>query len=194
MGRGRKRILICGGTETGKSTLILEIIEKRRKTENNVIIHDPNRQTKYLQFAEINFDQFRNMKKGCYRINNGEFKTFFNITYNHFKNGLVVSEDASTYLTPYPDKEIYPNLIALRHKDHNVDLIFVAHALRRVPPYLIEQLNEIVLFKTGDSWEKIKDRFPDNKVEEIKKAFDEVNGDPNPHAKRKITILKTGTT
>lgn len=190
MSRGRKRMIFCGGTERGKSTQIVKLIDSRKEA---VIIHDTNNQDKYYKYPEITLAQFKAMKSGKYRITHYDYKEFWNTAFNHFKNGLIVSEDASNYLGPQRDKDIFPNLIALRHPDHNCDIIMVTHSLMDTPSYIIRQSNEIILFKTGDAWDKVEDRFPDHVRAEAEQKFHAINTSDNQYIWDKIVILKTGT-
>jgi len=194
MGRGRKRILFCGGTEKGKSTRVEEmILHRNKKTGEPVIILDPNRQQKWFPYPAINFDLLKGMKKGIYRINTEDYETFFSIVFKYFQHGVVVAEDASNFLTAQKNEKIYPNLIALRHPDHDVDIVFITHSLSETPKYIFRQLNEVILFKTGDTWDDAEVRIPDDKKEIFKKKFISVNQDKDQYACRRIIIQKTGT-
>lgn len=188
MGRGRKRIIVCGFTETGKSTLIKEMIEPRMPIDK-IAVHDPNRQAAWLHLPEITLDEFARMKKGMYRITDPDYKRFFRIAFESFRNGIIISEDASNYLTPLPNMDIYPNLIALRHND--VDLIMITHSLKRTPNYIIEQTNELLLKKTNDVWKRVSDRFQD--PDKVKPYFDRVNSSKNQYEWERIILSKTGT-
>lgn len=193
MSRGRKKIGIFGATETGKSTDAEKIALPRNiKFDEPIIILSPNRQIKWEKYGEITLEQLKGMKKGVYRIHTTDFKKFFNIIYNYFQHGVVIAEDATGFLTPQVDTDIFSVIVGLRHPDHDVDILFILHAISRTPMYIIEQLDEIILHKTGENWENIKDRIPFVIREEFKAAFIKVNTDPDPFAKARIIIKKTG--
>jgi hypothetical protein len=195
MSRSRKIILIIGGTDVGKSTAAEAIALIRNKKFNEpVIIVSPNRQAKWLKYPEINLEQFKLMKKGVYRIHTGDFKLFFKIAYDHFGPGVIVAEDATGFLTPQPDREIYPMLVGLRHPDHDVDILGITHAVYRTPAYIIEQADEMILFKTGETWDKVQMRIPDHLKEEVKEAFIRVNGSPDQFARERIILKKKNVT
>lgn len=188
-GRGRKRVLFIGGTQVGKSTQITKVIEADNEP---VIIHDNNNQVKYWKYPEISLEQFANQKSGKYRILTDDHEAFWYTARNgEFKGGKIISEDASVYLTPQKNMKIYPNLISLRHPDYDCDIILVAHAVQDMPEYIIRQANEIVLFKTGDNWKTIRDRFPDHVRAEAERIFNEVNNSEDPHIFRRIIIRST---
>ncbi len=192
-GRSRKKIGISGGTDTGKSTAAEKIALPRNKLYGElIIILSPNRQAKWEKYGEITLDQLETIKegaKGIYRIHTTDFKRFFNIVYNKIKHAVIIAEDATAFLTPQPDSDIFAQITGLRHEDHDTDILFITHAIGRTPKYIVEQLDEWIIFKTGESWESIKDRIPEMKKEEFKAKFLKVNSDPNPHAKQRV-ILK----
>ena len=193
MGRNRKRTAFIGWTGCGKSTRLEEmILARHEKFKEPVIIFDPSNQTKWHKYPAIDFEMYKKMKSGIYRINSMDHKTFFDITFNNFKGGQAVCEDASNYLLPNVDREIYPNLVALRHPDHDIDIHFTGHTVKRLPTYIIEMLNELVLFKTGDIWEEISGRIPQRLRDEFKKCFERVNSHPDPFYWERFTISKTG--
>lgn len=190
MGRGRKRIIFCGGTERGKSSRIIEIIEA---TKEAVIIHDVNNQQKYYPYPEITLEQLKQMKSGKYRCTDPDYNKFWKVCFDYFKNGLIISEDASNYLTPNKNMAIFPNLIALRHPTHNCDIVMVTHSLMDAPSYILRQCNELVLFKTNDVWKKVYDRFPDHIQSKAEIFFNQINTSDNQFIWKRIVILKTGT-
>lgn len=192
MGRDRKRIILMGQTGCGKSTAAEEMaMHRNKKYQEPVIVLDPNNQKKWWSYPSINFEQLERMESGTYRIVTMDYGRFFEIIYKGKKKFQVVSDDTSVWITPHKDMRVYPSLVGLRHGDN--DLYFITHAVRRTPEYLIELANEVLLYKTGDTWEKCYDRIPERIRDEFKEAFDKVNADPDPHAWERIIITKTGT-
>lgn len=194
MARSRMRTAFIGRTRTGKSTMVEQIVKARHeKHKEPAIILDPNRQTRWFPYPAIDFDLLPKLRRGIYRINTMEYERFFATVFNDLKGIQVVCEDSSNYLGTQKNMKIYPNLIGLRHPDHDCDIHFIAHAVSRLPGYIIEQLNEVVLFKTGDTWDKIQDRIPDHLRDDFKACFDRVNTHPDDHYFERFTIQKTGT-
>lgn len=194
MSRGRKRVAFIGGTEVGKSTQIKKMIDVPRVSNEGIIIYDENYQKAWQNVTEINMQQWEGMKKGRYKISDPDYKKFYSIASEKYKRGwagTIIHEDAGNALGPQKDDALFRNLIGLRHKA--TDLIFVFHSLADTPAYVMRQLNEIILFKTGDSWSKVADRPPDDKVEEVKAAFEFVNQSPNRFAWKRVILRPTGT-
>lgn len=196
MSRGRKKVAFIGGTEKGKSTqikIMLGAIQKLFSTEG-IIIYDLNYQKAWSYLSEITMEMWAAMKSGMYRIHDADFMKFYSIAKDKWKTGwrgVIVHEDAGEVITAQKNEKLYAMLIGLRHKA--TDLVFVFHSIADVPKYIMRQLNEIVLFKTGDNWDDIKDRFPDDKVEEVRQAFERVNNHKDNFYFERIILRKTGT-
>jgi len=191
MSRGRKTVAIIGRPESGKSTQLKLMLEAVNEAK---IIYDENYQKAWSDVPEITMDQWYGMTKGKYKITDPDFMKFYEIASDKWKRGwkgVIVHEDAGTMLTPQKNNELFKMLTSLRHKE--TDLILVFHSLLDTPPYVIRQLNEIILFKTGDNWVSARERFPDDRREEMKIAFDQVNGDASQWAWKRIILRKTGT-
>lgn len=194
MGRGRKRVVVVGATETGKTTNIKKMIIPRSGIDG-LIVNDPNEQAAWYHLPQISLEQFERLKrdfKGQYRICDMDYEKFFAIAFKNLTNATIISEDATNYLGEKPNKAIMPNLIGLRHPTHNVDIIMITHSLMDTPKYIIRQCNEIILHKTNDVWHDVKGRF-DLKKDEVEKAFNFVNNSSNPYEWERIILHKTGT-
>jgi hypothetical protein len=62
---------------------------------------------------------------------------------------MVIFEDARRYIEPTIQKPIRQGIV--EHRNKNVDLVFMFHNLKDVPPYLCSMFNSLVLFKTNDN-------------------------------------------
>ncbi|MES3019389.1 MAG: hypothetical protein V4721_16500 [Bacteroidota bacterium] len=194
MSRGRKKVAFIGGTECGKSTQLKLLLDVPRVAAEGRIIYDRNYQKAWSHLPEINMDQWFKMVNGFYRIADPDFGLFYEIAKDKWKRGwkgTIGHEDAGEDLSSQKNTDVYGNIIGLRHKA--TDWLGVFHSGADTPPYILRQMNEIVLFKTGDNWSKIADRFPDDKVEEVKKWFEWVNQSENKFAFKRIILRATGT-
>lgn len=158
-----------------------------------ISILDPNDQKAYWDFAKIDFDMLAAHKKGTYRIVSNDHKKYFQIIFDNFKHGFVLAEEADQYLKAQKDEALFQILTALRHVEHDLDFASVFHSIQYTPDYVINNCNEMILFKTGDNWSKVRDKFPTNKIEEAERIFNEVNKHPDPFYWDRIIINKTGT-
>lgn len=188
MGRGRKRIAFIGAPEHGKSTQLRRLADSRNEP---VIVHNQGQQKIWSDYPVISFEQMAKMKRGKYQVQEPDPLRFYQIAYDNLRNIFVIGEDASEYLPPQKIQAIYKNVVGLRHKGQ--DLALILHAIAETPGYIIRQLNEIVLFKTGDNWEHVKDRFPVHQQEMVEEIFNQVNRDPFKYAWKRVILQKTGT-
>lgn len=188
MARGRKRIIFIGAPEHGKSTQLRKLIDSRNE---GVIVHNQGQQKAYSDLPVISFEKMKLMKSGKYQVQEPDALEFYQIAYNNFRNGFVVGEDASEYMPPQKIQSIYKLVIGLRHK--GIDLALIFHSIAETPPYIIRQANEIILFKTSDNWENVKDRFPEHQQDYCKKIFDQVNKSDFKYTFKRMILQKTGT-
>ena len=188
MARGRKRILFIGAPEHGKSTQLKKLIDNSRE---GVIVHNQGQQKVYSDLPVISFEQLKKMKSGKYQIQEPDHLEFFKTVYENFRNGFVVGEDSSEYMPPQKIQAIYKLVVGLRHK--GIDLALIFHAIAETPPYIIRQANEIILFKTSDNWENVKERFPLHLQDYCEKIFNEVNTSTNKFTFKRMILQKTGT-
>lgn len=192
MARGRKFVAFVGGREKGKSTQ-LKILHEATKHEPLCVLN-MSYQGAWMHLPEITMEQWKVMKSGAYQIHDTNYKLFYKIASDKWKTGWkgkIFHEDAGESMKAQKDEDTFGVVIGLRHK--HTDLVQIFHSIADTPPYVIRQLNEMILFKTGDSWSKVEDRFPDFIREEAKRIFDEVNNSPNPYAWGRIILQKTGT-
>lgn len=196
MGRQRKRLSFIAQPGSGKSTIAEDIFLARVKKFNEpLVIFDPSGQGRWRKYPEIDLDLYRRIKKGrpaVYRVSAAAWEDFFEVTFTYYRSGMVLCEDAGHYLPDKKDDAIYSNLIALRHPDHDIDIGFTTHNIAETPKFLLRNSNELFLGKTGDNWKDCKDRIRNDKIEEVKAAFDFVNASDNPHEFKRIILLQTG--
>ena len=182
LGKRRNVVTVVGETEAGKTTLILELIKDYDPERGMVTILDTQGESKLKQFAEINMNQITMQKSGIYRVMSQNWKTFVDESRKNFmpgseKKGLVFIDDADL-IEQNEYKPLTDLLGGVRHK--KVDFISSYHNLWRVPPYIMDNTQILILFKTGEAIEKgnIK-RF--KKGARIMEAQIEVEENPNKH-------------
>ncbi len=192
--RYSKIICITGDKESGKSEKVRDIIQKMNK---RTIVNDHSFQPMYKDLAEITLDQVALQRSGVYKTYDSDHKRFFRILYEDWGiksvelGGLAIVEDASAVLGAQKDDDIYKMLIGLRHR--RVDVVLVTHTIKETPRYIIPQLNEFVFLKTGDSWDEVKDRFPEKIRDNARDKFYKVMNDESNFAWDAVTIVKTGS-
>jgi len=80
----------------------------------------------------------------------------------NMKGAVILIEEATIYLqTQGQNKDITRLLVISRHADNTVIMSF--HSLQRVPKYIFELANMIILHKTGDQISDVK-AFGDKQI------------------------------
>jgi len=142
-------IAIVGGTHRGKSTFI----KGRIKGREHLIL-----------------DIKREYKRGFKRYPNANREEFFTyIDEKPVKNTIIVLEEASFYLSHRHYSTKCEKLIVNKWESLNTYFV-VYHSIRKIPDWMYDYLDAMVLFKTNDRSYKIK-----NHPEEVVEAFQLVN-------------------
>lgn len=180
--RRRNVTVFVGETESGKTTAMMEVIDSYE--HGMVTILDPNNEKDLAaKYSEITMDKVPLQKTGTYRVVSRDFKTFAKACLQNYnehseKEGLVCMDDLTSFVPQQKDEDLTELMVSVRHS--RLDMILVFHQLWRVPPYILDNAQQLVLFKTGESTDK-KDlaRFPHS--HRVLDAFKRVAGNVNRH-------------
>jgi len=182
LGKRRNVVTVVGETEAGKTTLIKRLIEDYDPNRGMVTILDTQGESALKKYAEIEMNQIKLQKSGVYRVTSQNYKSFIEECRNNFKpgsqkKGMVYIDDADL-MEQNEFKPLTDMLGGVRHK--KLDFISSHHNLWRVPPYIMDNSQILILFKTGEAIDKgnLK-RF--KKGERIMQAQVEVEENPNKH-------------
>lgn len=150
-----KVIVNVGFTGTGKTVGTKEIIKGLHVP---LFIYDVNNEYKEFSGAVIKpFEQFlaeANLKK----------------------NTCIVFEEATIFFSHASStKEIMELLVRKRHSKNLIILNF--HSLRKVPLFILDFTDYLILRKTNDNPENIRKKFED--YEKIYSAFQQINSSKN---------------
>ena len=174
--RDRQSIVFVGYTGTGKTKGILRVIESH--PEKKTVIYDIQNEPKYKAFPRLpSLDLVRKMKKGIYRYFDSNWQQVITDLKDHFSKGLLILEDSSKYLPANEFKPLYDMLVSKRHV--HVDIVMTFHSLNRVPRYILENADTLVLFKTGDNLEHHLKKLP--RFDMIRREFDRLEAHSNPY-------------
>jgi Cdc6-like AAA superfamily ATPase len=98
---------------------------------------------------------------------------------------VVVFEDATLFFSTSGNSQALREvLIRKRHTRTTVLLLF--HGLNRVPLYILDTLDAVILHRTNDVPGKVAKRF--EAFPGIAKAFDEILSDPSPYPSRFVPL------
>lgn len=172
----------------GKTTQILKQILAflKQHPKEKVIIYDINREPAYKNFPICELEQLPALKPGIYRIINPDYNKVLAAISETFRNGLVVLEDANYYLTAARNMTLWQILVSRRHM--GMDVVLTFHSLARVPPYLYEMLNYIILFKTNENADRVKSKIPN--FEMVDRVKNKINKHLNKYYHEIIEMIK----
>lgn len=126
---------VVGKTESGKSTWVKNTL-KGVPLKNQFIFDFQNE-----------YDNSSGIK---------EFDSFVSHATRR-KNSVIVFEEATVYITGNTIQKGVKNLLVSKSSHHNNNvLIFVFHAVRKIPVNLFEMTDYIVLFETNDRADEIR--------------------------------------
>lgn len=185
--RNRKIVVYAGMPGCGKTTQIMKQIAAflKQHPKEKVIIYDINREKAYKDFPAISLEQIPHVKSGVYRIVEPDYNLVLATFVETFRNGLLILEDANFYLTAARNMTLWKILVSRRHM--GMDVVLTFHSLARIPPYLYEMLNYIILFKTNENIDRVQNKIPNfDKVESIK---NKINKNPNKYFHQVIEMM-----
>lgn len=166
---------------TGKTTMLKKIIASQKQ---RVLIYDINNEEGYDAIPRINFVDIPTFK-GVKKIFHSDHLLCLDMFAKYLRNSLLVLEDANVYVTPARLQSLWNILVSCRHM--GLDVCFTFHSLARVPPWLFEMTNDLILFKTSENPERVLAKIPD--FEKVYKNWEEIKAHPDPHHKRIINLI-----
>lgn len=161
-------IVIVGGTGTGKSTLMRKIaIAQRNATGKKIIIFDVNAEHKDLcNTPKLDMKSF---------LSNAKL----------YNNNIVVFEEATIFLNHRNGTEDVTNILVRKRHTKNI-FIFLFHSLRRVPLWLLDFTDFLIIKKTIDNPSTIRNKF--GEFPEIIEAFEEIRESAKKHDEALINL------
>lgn len=170
--------IIVGTNGTGKTTLVRELIGDKR-----TLVVDPDG-LEWGDLPMIDVDDIDRIKEGKKaRIVAPNYKDMAELT--RYMNGNLVLDDCRYYIKSRIEEGV--RQVMVRRRQKAVDIFAVAHSLNEVPPTFWTFASHLVLFKTKDNPERLKQNIP--RFEEIaKRHIVEVNGNKSHHYYRVIPL------
>jgi len=154
MARLNQIIIVAGRRGSGKTTFAKKLVSC---SPLKALVLDTFDHPDYRNLKQIQPDQLPRWKAGNVRLFNGDPVENCQLIFNTVHNSMVVFEDARRYIEPTIQKPIRQGIV--EHRNKNVDLIFMFHNLKDVPPYLCSMYNSLVLFKTNDNMKVRQEKY-----------------------------------
>ena len=164
--------IVAGQKGVGKSTFLAQLVLKYPKTKK-VLIIDVNGSPAYNTFAQIEAKQIKGFRSGIVRmLGTPSEETLLQLA-RDFRDGLVIFEDSTKYITGNVSPAIRTFLVD--HRMYRCDLIFTFHSLKRIPPFFWEMISFVELFKTAENFATGNNRNRIPNYENMLAAFKAVN-------------------
>jgi len=179
--------LILGKRGTGKSTYLRALIEQYKTVhpKQKVLILSAINQPAYKDIPTIDIDLLRRWKNaGTYKIYGSNTEELLSEIELNFKNGLLIMEDATSFVPKSIPKEVRRMIIDTKQK--NVDLLLTFHGFMSTPPEIIRYCDTITMFRTDNPESRKNDIGA--YYEDINKAFNEILKSKNPFINKTIKI------
>jgi hypothetical protein len=157
--------IICGATQTGKTTFIKSLLKSVKNSES-IIIYDINNEYKdFFPYPFINFETFSNKLTGI-------------------KNAVIVLEESTIFLNNRSCNYSITELLVRKYHNFNY-IFFVFHSVRSIPRYIYELCNYITIFKTNDAPDLTARELKDKRLEYL---MNEVKSNKNSHYCKTLKI------
>lgn len=151
-------ILQIGRTKSGKTFNSKKLISETPRNKS-VYVYDINREYTDIYPAEfVPFEQFMN------RLH--EIKPV---------NSVILIEEATIFFSVRSTNKILTDLLVRKRHTGNI-IILNFHSFGQVPKYVFDLVDYVVIFKTNDRLQTVKDRTD---YDNVITAFTEINNSPN---------------
>lgn len=181
---------IVGRRKSGKSTYIIQRIEKYMKSLNNigrdgkVLIIDAQDNEIYRKdnIQTIKPIELIGWKKGIKRIIISDIDDFFKYL-AYCKNSFVVIEDSIRFFEANLKRDIKSLIVDT--KQIGIDLMFVYHGFMQVPNDIIRLSDFVIIKKTNDVFSECKKKLP---FQEVLDGYKEVKESENQYITKIVRI------
>lgn len=161
--------ILLGTNGTGKTSFLRKLADKEANKGGRTLILTVDG-AEWTEFPEIeNFSEFTGTAKVIYSpgVLDKIFKTFF--------DGLLIFDDYRSFGITSTGKEAEAlRALAIRRRQHMIDIAIAGHGFTEITPsFLFTFATHLVLFKTIDNIDKVKNRLP--KFDFIKQHQTQIN-------------------
>lgn len=164
--------ILTGKKGCGKSTLALKVANAANK---KIVVVGTDDNDVYADFEKVSLENLPySNAKNIFCITEEPIKCF-DILNKHCTNRVVIIEDGQKFINSDVQKEVKTFII--NHRMRNFDVLFMYHSLKFIPPYIAQQYNKILLFKTVDVPSgTLKSKFHnfhfiENKMSKVRKNY-----------------------
>lgn len=178
--------LFIGVRGCGKTTLAeqLKQIFLKLNEKNKCIVVDTTPHPFYADYTTVSIEDLATCKDQLIRCEDANDSELFDVLNKYQSNAFVIFEDARKYISSNVSRSLRSCVIDMRKR--NFDFVFMFHSLKDVPPYLAENYDKIVLYKTGDNFDEKQPKF--SNWQRIKEAGLQLQKSKDHHAHKVIKM------
>ncbi len=185
MSRKTKITLILGTRGCGKSTYA----ERIARTGERALMVVPTWDDWAEKLPECKCRTRKDFKYTGVRSRVYENENDFKAIYAHLHNAVLVLDDPRAYIGSNFDHSALKKIIIVSRK-MMLDIVFVAHGFRDIPPVLFTFITDYVLFNTMDEPKLRKAWIPPHILSKLETELHQVRrqAQTNPYAKTHIKV------
>lgn len=187
--------LIIGTRGTGKTTFLKGDEKLKidglvdayidRDPKQKILIVDLFNNPVWQDIPVISIEKLRHWKSGMYRIYSNDESQLFSLLNKYVYNTVIIFEDSTKYVRHPVERNL--NRLLIDSKQKNLDVFFAFHYLQAVPPDLVRIADNMVLFKTNETFNsQLRNKYPHPDIE---RAFKEVNAAKDFHFNKYIALI-----
>jgi len=152
--------------------MLKNIALKYPKT-SKVLVLDVNGSPAYDGFKEITLPQVKLLKTGIVKLMGTPTDETLKVIAENFKDGLVIFEDCTKYISGNVRPEIKTFLVD--HRMMRCDLIFTFHSLKMIPPFFWQMISYITILKTQENFINAQNANRVPNYDKVAEAYKKVN-------------------
>lgn len=145
--------IICGTNGTGKSTLAAKILQASPLKNGLVYIEAiDTHQGAFAKYPVVAINDYRGGKV-LIDADTVEFHRFLDIVCEHYRNGVLMIDEAGLYKMFENSEPIEPvKLLLKQRRKYNIDIYFIYHSVSEIPVKLFKWVNNLILFHQTDKF------------------------------------------
>lgn len=186
MGRNTSCLIITGAQRTGKTTFAKSVADQYPKKV--LVVCPDDMEPAWYKYKLIDPSEIATITEGKHRVMyDPKDKLFLERITDHYKNGMLIWDDAKVYFNNQSRINELEAMLA-RRRQFNIDIMFMYHGFSTIPALLWTYSTHIALFRTNDAYQRSANKTLN--YEEMVKILDRVKEQcrTNPYYKEIISL------
>lgn len=187
--------IVAGTNQTGKTTLVMQMIEKLNQRG---LIINPSEEHKWNRYEKIKQGDLKTIHSftGIKQISPKDdfdtedhelYRGVLREVYYNYRGGTLVIDDFRMFVNANVGGLVTKLLI--KRRQNHIDAFCICHSVGQVPPKVFDHSSHLILFKTNDDWKNALKRIGDANRNALAKALRSVNHHPDLHYHQVIQLM-----